>query len=457
MMDEVAAKAAPTANATNYGWYTVLVLTVALVFSFIDRSIIALLVAPIRADLGISDTQLSLLHGLAFAIFYTLLGIPIASLADRRNRRNIIAVGVAFWSVATAACGLTRNFWQLFLARIGVGVGEAALSPAAYSMIADSFPPEKLGRALSVYTLGAIAGIGFALIIGGAVIGTVMTANDTTLPLMGTVRPWQLVFFIVGLPGLLVALWTLTLREPERRRLPVAGEGSGLKPLLPYMRLHWQAYAAHLAGFALLGIVLNSLTAWTPSHLIRTFGQTPGQSGFWLGTLIAIFGTTGIITGGWWSDRAQRLGRPDGPMQAGVISAVGSLLFGVGAPLAGSLELTLALYAPLLFFSTFAYGAAPAAVQMMTPAPMRAVASAIYLFFLNLVGMGFGPLVTAAVTDYVFGNDLAVGRSLALVVGVSATLSALLLAWGCRHFRATVGEIEGRVGAPSGTTRIGRA
>lgn len=457
MMDEVAAKAAPTANATNYGWYTVLVLTVALVFSFIDRSIIALLVAPIRADLGISDTQLSLLHGLAFAIFYTLLGIPIASLADRRNRRNIIAVGVAFWSVATAACGLTRNFWQLFLARIGVGVGEAALSPAAYSMIADSFPPEKLGRALSVYTLGAIAGIGFALIIGGAVIGTVMTANDTTLPLMGTVRPWQLVFFIVGLPGLLVALWTLTLREPERRRLPVAGEGSGLKPLLPYMRLHWQAYAAHLAGFALLGIVLNSLTAWTPSHLIRTFGQTPGQSGFWLGTLIAIFGTTGIITGGWWSDRAQRLGRPDGPMQAGVISAVGSLLFGVGAPLAGSLELTLALYAPLLFFSTFAYGAAPAAVQMMTPAPMRAVASAIYLFFLNLVGMGFGPLVTAAVTDYVFGNDLAVGRSLALVVGVSATLSALLLAWGCRHFRATVGEIEGRVGAPSGTTGIGRA
>ena len=437
-MSKVAAVAAPTAAPANYGWYTVGVLTVAYVFSFIDRSILTLLVGPIRVDLGISDTQVSLLHGMAFAIFYTLLGIPIASLADRRNRRNIIAVGVAFWSIATAACGLTRNFWQLFLARIGVGVGEAALSPAAYSIIADSFPPEKLGRALSVYTLGAIAGIGFALIIGGAVIGTVMTATDATLPLVGTVRPWQLVFFIVGLPGLLVALWILTLREPERRRLPVAGEGSGLKPLLRYMRVHWQSYAAHLAGFALLSIVLNSLTAWTPSHFIRSFGQSPGQAGFWLGTLIAIFGTSGIIAGGWWSDRAQRLGRPDGPMRVGVISALGSLLFGVAAPLANSLELALALYSPLLFFSTFAYGAAPAAVQMMTPAPMRAVASAIYLFFLNFVGMGLGPLMTAAVTDYVFRDDLAVGRSLALVVGVAATLSTLLLAWGCSHFRATV-------------------
>ena len=211
---KVAAEAAPTANTTNYGWYTVGVLTVAYVFSFIDRSILTLLVGPIRVDLGISDTQVSLLHGLAFAIFYTLLGIPIASLADRRNRRNIIAVGVTFWSIATAACGLTRNFWQLFLARIGVGVGEAALSPAAYSMIADSFPPEKLGRALSVYTLGAIAGIGFALIIGGAVIGTVMTATDATLPLVGTVRPWQVVFFIVGLPG---GVWSLDAVRGETR------------------------------------------------------------------------------------------------------------------------------------------------------------------------------------------------------------------------------------------------
>ncbi len=438
LVNEVAAEAAPTAApaaAPALGWYTVGVLTVAYVFSFIDRSILSLLVGPIRADLGISDTQISVLHGLAFAVFYTLLGIPIASLADRRNRRNLIAIGVAFWSLATAACGLTRNFWQLFVARIGVGVGEAALSPAAYSMIADSFPPDKLGRALSVYTLGAIAGIGLALIIGGAVIGSVATGTDVTLPLVGNLRPWQLVFFIVGLPGLLVALWILSLKEPVRRRVAPVGEESGLKPLLRYMRLHWQAYTAHLGGFALLGIVLNSLTAWTPSHFIRNFSLSPGEAAFWLGMLIIVFATSGVIAGGWWSDRAQQQGRSDGPLRAGVISAVGSLLFGSVAPLAGSLTLALVLYAPLLFFCTFAYGAAPAAVQLMTPAPMRAVASAIYLFFLNFIGMGLGPLLTAAVTDYVFRSDLAVGRSLALVVGVSAAGSALLLAWGCQHFQ----------------------
>lgn len=433
----VAAKAAPT---MKMGWYTVGVLTVAYVFSFIDRSILTLLVGPIRADLGISDTQISLLHGLAFAVFYTLLGIPIASLADRRNRRNLIAVGVAFWSIATAACGLTRNFWQLFLARVGVGVGEAALSPAAYSMIADSFPPDRLGRALSVYTLGAFVGMGLAFVIGGAVISSVATGSDVVLPLVGTLRPWQLVFFIVGLPGLLVALWVLTLTEPVRRQV-TAGEGkeSGLKPLLPYMRAHWQAFTAHLAGFALLGIVLNSLTAWTPTLLIRNFGMTPGQAGFWLGMLIVFFGTSGVIAGGWWSDREQRLGRADGAMRAGVVSAAGSLLFGATAPVVADSDLMLVLYAPLIFFSTFAWGAAPAAVQLMTPAPMRAVASAIYLFFLNLVGMGLGPLFTAAVKDYVFGDDLAVGKSLAIVVSAASALSALLLIWGCRHFRSIKG------------------
>jgi MFS family permease len=429
------------------------VLTVAYVFSFIDRSILTLLVGPIRADLGINDTQISLLHGLAFAIFYTLLGIPIASLADRRNRRNLVAAGVAFWSLATVACGLTRNFWQLFLARVGVGVGEAALSPAAYSMIADSFPPEKLGRALSVYTLGAVAGIGFALIIGGAVISSVATASDVALPLVGPVRPWQLVFFLVGLPGLLVALWILTLREPPRRVLPADG-ATGFRPLVVWIRANPRVYTAHFAGFASLGIVLNSITAWTPSHFIRTHGLTPGESGFWLGILIATFGTAGIYTGGWWSDRARRLGQPDGPMRAGVISAAGSLAFGVAAPLAGSLQLALVLYAPLLFFATFAYGAAPTAIQLMTPPPMRAVASAIYLFFLNFVGMGLGPLMTAAVTDYVFASDLAVGRSLALVVGGSAGLAALLLAWGCAPFRR---RLEGPVGAPSGAIPPDRA
>ena len=415
-------------------WYLVFVLTVAYVLSFIDRSILSLLVGPIRADLGITDTEVSLLHGLAFAVFYTLLGIPIATLADTRNRRNVIAVGVAFWSLATAACGLARDFWGLLVARIGVGVGEAALSPAAYSMIADSFPKDRLNRALSVYTLGAFAGMGLALIIGAAVIANVTTAEATVLPIIGAVAPWQLVFIAVGLPGLLVALWLLTVREPPRQHV-AAAQGGGLGQLRPHLARHWQAYTAHLLGFALLGMVLNSLLAWTPSHLIRNFALTPASAGFTLGSLIVVFCTAGILTGGWLADRWQAAGQADAPLRVGVISAAGCVVFGALATAADTLETTRLLLAPLLFFSTFAYGAAPAALQVITPAATRAVASALYLFVLNLVGMGLGPLITATLTDQLFADDLAVGRSLAIVMAVSAAGAALLLGWGCRHFR----------------------
>jgi MFS family permease len=416
----------------------VAVLTVAYVFSFIDRSILTLMVGPIRADLGLSDTGISLLHGFAFAIFYTVLGIPIARIADRANRRNLIVAGVSFWSLATAACGLAGSFAQLFLARIGVGIGEAALSPAAYSMISDRFPPARLGRALGVYTLGAIAGIGLALIIGGAVVGAVARGGATVLPLVGEVRPWQLVFFVVGLPGLLVAGWLATLAEPPRRAVvAAAGTDAGL---WPWMRRYARAYTGHLAGFALLGIILNAVIAWAPSHLIRNFGYAPAEVGWTLGGAVLVFGTAGIFAGGVLTDRWRAAGRSDAALRVGVVSAVGSLPFGLLAFTTGTLPLVVAALAPLAFFSTFAYGAAPAAIQFMTPAAHRAVASAVYLFFLNLVGMGGGPFITALVTDRVFGSDQAVGLSLAAVSTVSAVAAAALLAWSLASHRQAVAD-----------------
>jgi MFS family permease len=420
-------------------WYLVTVLTVAYVFSFIDRSILTLMVGPIRADLGLSDTEISVLHGFAFAIFYTVLGIPIARIADRSNRRNLVVAGVAFWSLATAACGLTRSFAQLFLARIGVGIGEAALSPAAYSMISDRFPPERLGRALGVYTLGAIAGIGLALIIGGAVVGAVATGSGTTLPLIGEVRPWQLVFFVVGLPGLLVAGWLATIAEPARRgRTPRPDSAGAPADLTRWMRTYARAYTGHLVGFALLGIVLNAVIAWTPSHLIRNFGYSPAEVGLTLGGTVLLFGTPGIFCGGILADRWRAAGHGDGALRVGIVSAVGSLPFALIAFVTSSLPVLVVALAPLAFFATFAYGAAPAAIQFMTPAANRAVASAIYLFFLNFVGMGIGPFLTALVTDRVFGNDQAVGLSIAIVATASALGAAAFLAWSLPDHRRAV-------------------
>ncbi|HSN72024.1 MAG TPA: MFS transporter, partial [Steroidobacteraceae bacterium] len=393
------------------GWYAVAVLTVAYVFSFIDRSILTLLVGPIRADLEISDTQLSLLHGFAFAIFYTTLGIPIALLADRLNRRNIIAIGTAFWSAATAACGLANSFWQLFWARVGVGVGEAALSPAAYSMIADLFAPQRLGRALAVYTVGAFAGAGLAYLIGGAVVTLVSSADAMTLPLVGSVRPWQVVFFIVGLPGLLVALWVLTLPEPARRHLraaPAPGIAGSLAAFGRYMRSQWQTYAAHLAGFSLLGIVFNATLAWTPAYLIRVFEMTPGRAGFWLGLILLLAGSIGVLAGGWLADRMRTHGHVDSTMRVGVLGALGALPFAATATIVPSFPLFLVLYTLMILFVTMPYGAAAAAIQIVTPPQMRAVASSIYLCCLNLVGLGAGPTFVALFTDYVFGRDAAV-------------------------------------------------
>ncbi|MFY9571890.1 MAG: MFS transporter, partial [Blastocatellia bacterium] len=203
--------------AIGYAWYVVGVLTLVYIFSFIDRQILSLLVRPIRRDLGISDFQMSLLMGFSFALFYTFFGLPLGRLADSRSRRTIIAAGFTVWSIMTAACGLARNFAHMLLLRMGVGVGEAALSPAAYSMITDYFPPRRRATAISVYSMGIYIGSGLAFIVGGLVAGAASAQETWDLPLVGATRPWQVVFFIVGLPGVLLALLMYTVREPVRR------------------------------------------------------------------------------------------------------------------------------------------------------------------------------------------------------------------------------------------------
>jgi MFS family permease len=425
------------------GWYAVFVLTMAYVLSFIDRTILSLMVGPIRADLGLSDTQISLLHGFAFAIFYTTLGIPIALLADRLNRRNIIAIGVAFWSAATVLCGFAKSFWGLFWARVGVGVGEAALSPAAYSMVADLFPPHRLGRALAVYTAGVFAGAGIAYMIGGAVVGSVAHAENVVLPLLGEVRPWQFVFIVVGLPGIPMALWMLTVREPARRRPPSSGTlRAAFRDCLGYMRAHWQVYTAHFVGFSLLAILFNAAGAWLPAYLMRVHELGPAQAGFWLGLIMLVAGIGGVLGGGWLGDRLAASGRPDGTMRVGVIAAVGAIPFAATATVVEPLALSLALIAGYLFFVSLPYGAAAAAIQIITPGRMRATASAVYLCLVNLIGLGIGPTLVALATDRVFGEDVAVGKSLALVSVVCAPVAALLIAWGLPHFRRTAAALR---------------
>jgi len=429
-----------TPPSTRYGWYVVFILVVAYTLSYIDRQILTLLVQPIKASLKISDVQVSLLQGLAFAIFYTFLGIPIARLADRHKRTAIISVGILVWSVMTAACGLARNFGQLFTARVGVGVGEAALGPAAYSMIADYFPARKLAKALSVYTGAIYFGAGIAMLAGGALIGMVPA---TTLPGIGTMEPWQLVFVAVGVPGVLVALLTASLREPRRTGVIAGDAFPSISEVARYVGERRGCYAFLILGFSASSLMWNGVTGWIPTHFIRTFGWTPAQVGLRYGMVLFFCGSAGIYGGGVLSGWLRERGRIDSNLQLGMISAALAIPTGVLAPLMPTAGLSLFVYALFVLAGSMPYGGAAAALQEITPNRMRAQVTAIYFFGLNLAGIGIGPTVVALFTDKVFHDELMLRYSLAVTVMIGAPLCLLLLGLARKPYRKAFARFNG--------------
>ncbi|MEY4161071.1 MAG: hypothetical protein RLZZ136_1692 [Pseudomonadota bacterium] len=427
-----------TEQSRFYSWFVLGVLILAYMISFIDRQALTLLVKPIRASLHISDTQLSLLHGFAFALFYTIMGIPIGRMVDQKRRTWIIAIGIVVWSAMTAVCGLARNFTQMFLARIGVGVGEAALSPGAYSLLGDYFPPRQLPMALSIYTAAAYAGSGLAIMIGGALI-SLMPA--ITLPGYGPLEPWQAVFVAIALPGILVALAILCVREPARTSVKRGIEPS-FSELLKHMRLHPRAYLVTILGYSLSSLMWNGALAWLPTFFIRTFQWTPAEVGLRYGLTLMLFGTAGIVLGGLIIARLRDAGRTDANLLIGLIALVIALPAGVAGMMATSQWSALTGVAVFLFGSCMPWGGAVAALQEITPNQMRGQVSAIYLFSISFVGLGFGPTVVAYFTDHLFGNDAALGHSLAVMLLLSAPLSAVILLLARAPYRKAIAAID---------------
>jgi MFS family permease len=428
-----------------YERYVVFLCLLAYIFSYVDRQILALLVGPVKADLNLTDTQFSLLHGLAFSLMYAFMGIPIARLSDRHSRPLIIAIGISVWSVATAACGISKNFWQLFVARMTVGVGEAALSPAAYSMFADLFPISKLGRVVGIYSIGAFLGAGLAFIIGGMVIDLVKGMSAPTLPLIGTVRAWQMVFFIVGIPGLLLALvMFLTVKEPERKDLlihtSVDVDRTSLRETVRFIFKHKQTFLCHYLGFSFYAMALFAYLSWLPAFYTRNYALDATQTGYYLGVVVLLANTSGVYIGGYLSDFLHRKGNTDAPMYAGAIGAGLVALVGPWFALVGNLWQSLALIVPAMFFLSFPMPTSTAAMQVLAPNQMRAQVAAIFLFVSNLIGLGGGATLVALLTDQVFHNEKHVGYSVAIVVTVAGLLAALLLHFGRRYFNASLEE-----------------
>lgn len=413
-----------------YAWYVVAVLVVAYTFSFIDRQILSLLVGPMKRDLQISDFEMSLLQGFAFAIFYTLAGLPIGRIVDSHNRVRIITIGVAVWSLMTALCGISKSYMELFLYRMGVGVGEAALSPAAYSMLSDSFRPERIGVAIGVYGTGVYIGAGLALVIGAQVVEVASTAGNTTLPLVGEVYPWQMVFFIVGLPGLLVALWVLTLREPKRHG---ATQTPPLPEVFAYMKANRTTLICHNMCYAFSAMMAYGVAAWIPEFMIRTHGWSAGQIGTAYGWIIAIFGTLGVISGGLLSDFFARR-RRNGRMLMLAITGILTLPFAVAAPLVDNANLAVLLLIPATFFATFTTGGGPSAIQELMPNKMRGMVSAIMLFVVSIIGLGLGPSAIAFMTDFILQDESQLRYSIAVVPAVLLALSSIFGFAGMRAY-----------------------
>ncbi len=417
-----------------YAWYVVALLIVGYVVAFIDRGILALLIEPIKADLALTDTQMSWLMGPAFGVFYVTLGVPIGILADRYSRRNIILVGVVLWSLATAACGFAEGFAELFAARVLVGVGEATLAPAALSMIADYFPRDRALRAVGLFNMGQSVGAGLAFLLGGQVILWVTASDGLDWPLVSQLAPWQLTFVLVGLPGLLVALLLLSVREPVRRGFlttPGGGQAADLQPTslgaaFSFMRSHWRSFAALMAGNSAITIIGYSFF-WLPSMFARTWNMEPATAGIWYGVVLATTGPAGVIFGSQWSSRLYARGASDAPFRVFLIALGCAVPFTVAVALMPSAGASIAMLAPAMFGLAAASATSTAAVIHVAPAQYRSKISAMHLLVISLAGLFLGPTSVALLTDKVFGDPAALRWSMLCVAAIVGTLGVAAL------------------------------
>lgn len=411
----------------------------AYILSFVDRQILSLMVEPIKQDLGLSDLQVGLLQGLAFAMLYAVVGIPIGMLADRISRRRIIAVGVLFWSACTAACGFAGSYAHLFMARMGVGLGEASLSPSAHSWLSDAYPPAQLSRAMAIYNLGITIGGGLALLVGGAVVDMVAQSGALVLPVVGVLPTWRAAFLMVALPGVIVAALVFIAREPARRGESKAGMPLGAA--LSHMVVHKRTFIAIYANSTLLSIMGYGVSAWYPTLLIRSFGLTPGQASLRLGLILLLLGSFGSLAGGFAAERLTLRGVRDANLRVVMTVALLCLLPAFFAPLMPSLALLLTLFALLSLFFNGYFGCSLTAIQLVTPRNMRATGAALFLLANSLIGLALGTAIVPLIDKALFDGPGHIGPALG-TVGLCTTLLATLAAWsGLGHYAETIEKV----------------
>jgi MFS family permease len=437
------ADAAPAGSdwpSPGRAWYALVILTIGLMIATVDRGILTLLVGPIKAHLGINDTLFSVLHGWAFVSVYAVLGLPIARLADHGSRRLIIGIGMAFWSVMTAICGFANSFAQFFLARAGVGAGESAYAPATYSILQDSFPPEKLPRVFSFMAIGFAWGQYFGVILGAALTTLAAGMAASSIPLFSGLEPWQITLVLVAIPGVLLALVMITVQEPRRRGL-LPGQAKSALPVrqvIDYFNSNLGTYAPMFAAMGFKAMLGFGSAVWMPEMFKRTFGWAPPTTAYHLGVIGIFVAPFGLLAGGWLAERYAKRGYDDANLRVLQIATIALIPTSVAFPLAPNAEWSLALWGANTFFAMLGVGPANAAVQMITPNQMRGQIRAAYQFVFNVVGFGAGPFLVAVFTNYAFGYDASLRFSMSTVAAIIGPVAALLTWYGMKPYAKCV-------------------
>lgn len=407
--------AAPYHGGAVRAWLSVAILVLLAVIASLDRSLMSLLVDPIRRDLKVTDFDIGLVNGLGFGLFYAAFGVPVGWLADRFPKRWIIYLGVTFWSLAAAATGLARSFGALMAARLGLGAGEAALIPAGYALISRIFPKRRLGLAIGVFGAGSSIGAGISLGLGGAIADAVARSGPITLPVLGTLQPWQQVFILIGSPGLALGLLALLLPEPPDVSQKVAKPAQGADGFSAFFRSRAAFFTCHFLGFGGLAIVGFGMISWAPVFAMRHYGLSAGQAGLFIGLIHSVCGIAGYVFHGWFSDRLFAAGIKDIHLRYYIVTYAAGCVIG-GMLFAASLPIWMFAigYGVLGFLQPFS-GPAATALQLVTPFRYRARISALFLLAQNGIGLCLGPVMVAAFTDFVFHDPARVGSSLSLM------------------------------------------
>ena len=421
--------------AKKHSYSAVAILTLAQIFAFIDRQIPSMLVEPIKQDFNLTDSQIALLGGAAFSIFYAIMALPIGYAVDRYQRTKVLGTGIFLWSLMTALAGLANSFGKLFGARIGVAVGEAVMAPTSVSLVSDSFPENKQGKPMGIITAGVYIGIGITLLGGGILIDYLTSIGGITLPLIGYLKPWQATFMIVGIPGLVLAIAAFYLKEPQRVEEQIDTQLKDRKNVFLHLKEHRKTLIPMFGGLIFMALIFYSFSFWAPTMMIRTFDISLTEVGFVLGMITIISSITGTIVAGSAVDYLRNKNYSDAPVRAAMIAVILALppiisLSFVQSELGA--WICIALY--LLFISSFA-PLGLLAISGVSTGNVKGQTAAIHAFLMMAFGLSLGPQLTAFFTDFVFVDPNLLINSVSLTGLIVLPISALLFKLSLSRYR----------------------